>query len=397
MVFPYQFRTDEKRMARESIDKASTRSKLEARREPYWGAPVTRGLYVGFRKLPDGAGTWVARWRDQDGRQRYHSVGLVTVENDYDVAKRAALRWMKDQQAGVNTSEVVTVREACELYVRNRRQEKGEATARDAELRFARTVYAHPIGDTKLQQLRQARITDWRDALVNPTDPDRKPMAKASANRTLTSLKAALNLAASLRYVSPERTIEWDSVKPYSGNDVNRRRDLYLDLAQRRALRDAAAGGIRDLIEAAMLTGARAGELTSANAEAFDKRSGTLRLSGKTGSRTVPLSPAAVDLFERLRKGKLPKARMLTRDDGKPWGPSDWDKLVREAAERAKLPAGVCLYTLRHSWITTAILEGLTPLEVARLVGTSLAMIDKHYGHLAQTAAKERLAKVSFI
>ena len=82
---------------------------------------------------------------------------------------------------------------------------------------------------------------------------------------------------------------------------------------------------------------------------------------------------------------------------GKPWGPSDWDKLVREAAARANLPAGVCLYTLRHSWITTAILEGLTPLEVARLVGTSLAMIDKHYGHLAQTAAKERLAKVSFI
>jgi len=70
---------------------------------------------------------------------------------------------------------------------------------------------------------------------------------------------------------------------------------------------------------------------------------------GKTGARTVPLSAPALALFKRLSGSKLPAARLLVRDDGKPWAHSDWDQLVREAAAEAELPAGTCLYTLRHS------------------------------------------------
>jgi hypothetical protein len=39
----------------------------------------------------------------------------------------------------------------------------------------------------------------------------------------------------------------------------------------------------------------------------------------------------------------------------------------------------------------------MTTLEVARLVGTSLVMIEKHYGHLVADAARERLAKVEML
>lgn len=148
---------------------------------------------------------------------------------------------------------------------------------------------------------------------------------------------------------------------------------------------------------AAALTGARAGELVSARRSAFDSRTGTITLSGKTGTRTVPLAPAAATLFTRLAKAKLPTAHLLTRDDGKPWGHSDWDELVREAAGRAKLPKGCCLYTLRHCWITEAISDGMSVLEVARLVGTSLTMVDRNYGHLVQSAARERLARLEIL
>jgi integrase len=146
-----------------------------------------------------------------------------------------------------------------------------------------------------------------------------------------------------------------------------------------------------------MLTGARAGELVSARRSAFDTRTKSITLTGKTGTRQIPLSPNAVTLFERLAKGKLPAAFLLTRDDGKPWAHSDWDELVRDAAKAAGLPVGTCLYTLRHSWITAALTEGMSALMVAKLVGTSLAMIDRNYGHLAQGAARERLAKVVMV
>jgi site-specific recombinase XerD len=85
------------------------------------------------------------------------------------------------------------------------------------------------------------------------------------------------------------------------------------------------------------------------------------------------------------------------RDDGKPWAHSDWDELVRAAATEAALPAGVCLYTLRHSFITTALIAGMSTLDVARLVGTSVMMIEKHYGHLVASAARDRLAKVDLL
>jgi hypothetical protein len=36
-------------------------------------------------------------------------------------------------------------------------------------------------------------------------------------------------------------------------------------------------------------------------------------------------------------------------------------------------------------------------LTVARLVGTSVAMIEKNYGHLVDAAARDKLAQVKFI
>ena len=54
------------------------------------------------------------------------------------------------------------------------------------------------------------------------------------------------------------------------------------------------------------------------------------------------------------------------------------------------------IYTLRHSTITDLIVEHqLDTLTVAQLSGTSLLMIEKHYGHLNQKRASEALAKLA--
>ena len=92
----------------------------------------------------------------------------------------------------------------------------------------------------------------------------------------------------------------------------------------------AATGGVRDLIEAALVTGARPGEPVAAPRGAFDAA-----------------------------------APLLTRDDGKSWQRAEWTEDVRLAAEAAvvkgvngndaKLPVAVCLYSCRHSYITQAI------------------------------------------
>src|SRR5690625_1886638 len=102
-------------MARPEIDKAGVRNRLEPRREPYWGAPVERGLYVGFRRL-DMGGNWIGRYRNDEGKQVYQSLGQVTPENDYEAAKRAARRWRTSLEAGVKVDPTLTVSDVCDQY-----------------------------------------------------------------------------------------------------------------------------------------------------------------------------------------------------------------------------------------------------------------------------------------
>jgi len=367
------------------LHKVKTLKGLPPRREPYWGAPLGKGRALGFRKIDAETGSWVARMRTETSHKVYKALGYLTEQFDHDAARAAALEWFTERDAGV-ADDVVTVTDACRDYVADRKREKGEGCAHDAEQRFKRTVFDTPFGAIPLAKLRTPRIKDWRDGLG---------LSKGSANRTMTALRAALNLAVANRKVHPMAAREWRDIKQHA--NATQRRTLFLDLRQRRKLLEAASGSLRDLVEAAALTGARAGELIGATRSQFDGRLKHITFKGKVGARTVPLSPAALRLFKRLAKGKAPEMHLLTRDGGKPWGHSDWDELVRAAAGRAKLPAGLCLYTLRHSFITQAITDGMTTLDVARLCGTSVGMIEKHYGHLVADAARKRLASVRML
>jgi integrase len=323
--------------------------------------------------------------RNETGHKKYKALGYVSAVLDYEKARAAATTWFEGQDAGVLNAET-TVQKACAAYVEDRQREKGKACANDAKKRFERTVYGTSFGAIPLSKLRTPRIKAWRDGL---------DLSKATSNRTLTALKAALNLAVANRLVHPIAAREWGDVKAFA--NATQRRTLFLDLKQRRKLLEGTQGALRDLIEAATLTGARAGELVNATCGQFDARVKSITFKGKVGARTVPLSAAAIALFKRLAKGKLPTAPLLTRDDGKPWNHSDWDELVKAAGQKAKLPPGVCLYTLRHSFVTQAITGGMTTLDVARLCGTSVGMIEKHYGHLVASSARERLAGVTML
>jgi integrase len=419
------------------IDTKRGRDTLAPRREPYWHK-LSRGRYLGLRKLSSGRAAWIARYRDDKGGQRYSALGEVSDAFAFDQAKDAAEAWMRNAERGVSDrlddGSRVTVASACLAYIRALRSEGRQQAAHDAHMRFRRTVYgdaadeawglparpavmkaaagtsawaaatdpsetrkkrrkwepvAHPIADILLVKIRAPRLKQWHLDLVGAG------LSKASANRTLTALKAALNLAVAQRAVSAAVAQEWAEVAPFKG--ASARRELFLDVAQRRKLLAESQGAIRRLMEAVMHTGCRAGELTSARRSAFDARTKSLTVTGKTGPRTIPLAPAAVALFTQFAKDKMPSAFLLTRDDGKPWAHSDWDEYVKEAASRAELPPQTCLYTLRHSLITQALLDGVSTLEVSKIVGTSLTMIEKHYGHLVQDTARERLAKVQVV
>lgn len=376
-----------------SINSKSARDKLAARREPYWSR-IQAGLYIGYRKPEQGDGSWIARRRSEEGKQQYHALGTFA---GYDEAVKAAAQWANAIDAGVSTKGM-TVKQACEHYVKHLSLHKGKASERDAEGRFKRLVYDGKVGKIDLSKLRTSDVTSWLAKQIDldaddAEDEDDLRRAKDSANRNLGSLKAALNLAMKDRMVATDAG--WKTVSKFK--DVGRRREAFLPAHQRKALIDACPADLRRLVTAMLLTGARPGELANANAQHFDREQGTLALEGKTGYRVVTLSSAAVAFFTDCIKDKIGNAPLLATEFGQRWNKDLWKKPFKTAAAAAKLPATAVMYSLRHTAISEMIAGGMDSFIVARLAGTSTAMIDEHYGHLRHDKTRARLDAVSML
>ena len=179
--------------------------------------------------------------------------------------------------------------------------------------------------------------------------------------------------------------------------NADKRRDVYLDLNQRRKLIKNARPDVADLLRGLSLLPLRPGALAALTVSSFDKRLKTLKIGkDKNGAdRKITLSDASSAFFLAHTKKKLPAAPLFRRADGKPWDKDSWKYPIKDAALAAKLPDTVTAYALRHSVITDLIHGGLDSLTVAQLSGTSIAMIEKHYGHLTQHHAKAALAMLT--
>lgn len=104
------------------------------------------------------------------------------------------------------------------------------------------------------------------------------------------------------------------------------------------------------------------------------------------------LPAEAAALFAEQSKDKLPAATLFTRADGRPWDKHTWKGPIKDAVIAAKLPPETTAYTLRHSLISELVEAGLPLLTVAQISGTSVEMIERHYGHLDAARATEALA-----
>lgn len=386
-------------LTRKTVDAAKATGKAYRLRDA-----TVPGLVL--RVSAAGAKSWAMVWgRGQE--KAFANYPATTLEGAREAARRLSAEIDKHGAplAVVTPKSELTVADACRDYVTALEKDGRKTASDDARRRFERCLYGDKLGKVRLKDLHQDHIEAWRDRVEKGDlpplpvkrgrPPVAKPLARSSINRIRTTLVAALNHAVARRKASPDLAFEWNAVKPLK--DAGQRRGLYLEREQRRALLDAAEGPVRDLIECVALTGCRPGDPSLCLRSDYDGRTTSVRFRSKDHDRKIPLSPAATALFDRLAKGKLPKAHLFTQDGKKVWTPTDWSELVRDAAARAGLPAGVTLYTLRHCWITDAIVGGMDLLTVAKLAGTSLAMIEKHYGHLVQGAARDKLAQVQFL
>jgi len=381
------------------LSRVGARSKLKAKREPYWQRLRAR-CYLGFRPSKRGGkGTWIARVYDEDV-QKYRlkslgDFGTLAGNEIFSAAKREAeaLAEIVDG-GGVVRSKVETVGEACRAYAENRAE---------AAQRFRRYVYDDPIAKMKLAKLRRHHIRQWRERLENqPALVSRRKegavvtrtRAASTVNRDIAVLRAAL--AKVLAPGAPNSEAAWQEALRATPN-ANGQRTLYLDMSQRRVLLQHCSAEAEPFFRALCLLPLRPGALAALAVGDFDKRTAELTIGKeKNGKpRRIQLPAAAAKLLAAQGKNKLPSAPLFMRSNGKHWDRNSWKLPVAAAAKEANLPKGTTAYTLRHSTITDLVRAGLPLLTIAQISGTSAEMIGRHYGHLANDAAVEALDRLA--
>ena len=130
-----------------------------------------------------------------------------------------------------------------------------------------------------------------------------------------------------------------------------------------------------------------------------------LFVSGKTGSRQVVARTAEVKIYFKrildLRKTELnenpkPTDYVFCNRDGSPIGSfkKSFNSLLKSAGvEKDEDGNQRTIYSLRHTYATFRLQEGVHQFILAKNMGTSTAMLERHYGHTSNIASAEELTK----
>jgi integrase len=175
-------------------------------------------------------------------------------------------------------------------------------------------------------------------------------------------------------------------VQRFGKVDVARARHLSVAEA-RRLINGAPNPEFRVLVQAALATGARYGELARLVVSDFNENSNTLAVHiSKTGrARHIVLAAEGIELFREITTGRGGGEVMLLQANGTPWGKSDQGAPMAQACDRAKIAPRISFHGLRHTWASLAVMAGMPLMVVARNLGhVDTTMVERVYGHLTE-------------
>ena len=240
------------------------------------------------------------------------------------------------------------------------------------------------FGSKPLDRITPAQVRKWFDEFSRT--------APGNANHGLATLRQIMNFAVACGHID---------VNPVRGLKMNRRPALtrFLSRDEVARLHDVLDRQVRkggrqqaDMIRLLMLTGCRRGEIV--NLRWSEVREDALVLEdSKTGSRSVPLGTAALNILERQPRDKSPFVFPSPVNPDRPRSIELplWNRVRREAGIE-----DVRLHDLRHTFASHAVMNGVPVPVVSRLLGHSNTRMTLRYAHLGDrevTAAAERIGK----
>lgn len=398
-----------------TLDTREARRRLSGRKKPYY-VLLDQGQHLGYYKGARG-GTWSARCFIGNGQYKEGRIGIADDKADADgvavhsfsQAQKAARQWCSDQIRIREGLEPVadgpcTVRDASTDYLSWYGQGGGKygGKAKGATENAIDVHILPELGDIEVSKLTKKKIREWHRSLAttpprvrtrmgesqqyrefDEDDPEAIRRRRSTANRVLSVLKAALNHA-----VEEDKTLGdagWSSVKPFRQVDAPKIR--YLSDDECRRLVNACPSGLRQIVVAALLTGARYGELIGLRCNDFEQDSGMLRIArSKSGKpRDIALTDEGRRFFETAVVGKLGSALVLTRADSTGWKRAQQTRPIKDACKAASIDPPASFHILRHTYASRLARKNVPMKVIADQLGHSdTRMVEKHYAHLSE-------------
>jgi integrase len=325
---------------------------------------------------------WAYRYRvGGRGSRRVQRGGFASEEAAVEALERA-LEQLRREQGLV---ESPTLSEFVEVYLA---QHEGEPETTE-KLRWLLAKAVRAFGERRLSELRSPAIAAGRMTIppghrFEATQALRQVLARAVSWGLLDLNPSKLGVE------NPQR--RYTEKRPFDSWD-----ELY-------ALVDKLGPRHGPMVLFAAATGLRPGEWLALERRDIDReaqvvyvrrtfRNGRIKTpKTKASLRAVPLQAIALAALDELLP-QHPECPLLFPSatggyfDLHNFRNRNW----RPAQKAARITPLRRVYDLRHTFATFALRAGISTFDLSRYMGTSLAMIDRHYGHLARDAREHAI------
>jgi integrase len=314
------------------------------------------------------SGKWQLRYYDREGSRR--SGGAFP-------SKSAALNHYRDviepELDGRTPRPEITFAELVDLYLERHALVRSDRTIRTLRARLRRPVKDY--GETKLRELETmgAELAKWRSTLP-----------PAFAYQVMSAMRQIFAAGVRWRYLAANPAVDAGANPKPKPRGVR-----VLTVAEVDALEVELGLKYGPIVAFAAATGLRPSEWVTLERRDIDRQARVVTVRGTKTARSrreVPLSARAIAALDRVpprldtqlvfpapRGGSIVLDRFRKRE----WAP---------AVEAAGVAKPCRIYDLRSTFASNALAAGVTVFELARIMGTSVSMIEHHYGALIDGA-----------
>ena len=335
---------------------------------------------VGKKKV-----TWRADYYDPQGKR---------VRKDFDLKKDAEAylgKVMAAKKEGryhdvfdIKRESQVTFNELADRYEEIYGGNQKSFYTKNYMLKLAREHF----GERRLSQIKYLDLEIYRNNRKATSTLSGKPRADASVNREMALISHILNKA-----------VEWGMLEasPFKKGKrlmfkENNQRSRFLSDAEVEALLKACSPHLKPIVEVALLTGMRRGELLSLKWEQI--RNGFIYLEGgmvKSGKgRQIPINDRLAEVFREVRReNQLKSPHMFADSQGRRYYE------VKRSFATACRKAGIedfRFHDLRHTFASHLVMRGVGLKAVQELLGHADLKMTMRYAHLSKAHLQEAVA-----